>query len=128
MDESDSELVNFDIDSDPCGADLLALKRELNRLGSEMIKRNLADAIISAQKITLQRWKRYASASALSQLHFVILIADSVCSLFSYCEFVRKGSLDQLCSFKITLSGMGLAYEHMAPGIHPLPPGTAVIM
>ena len=30
-------MVNFDIDSDPCGADLLELKRELNRLGSEMI-------------------------------------------------------------------------------------------
>ena len=56
MDESDSELENFDIDSDPCGADLLELKRELNRLGSEMIQRNLADAIISAQEMTLQRW------------------------------------------------------------------------
>lgn len=59
-DESDGEQADFDIDSDASDADLLELKQELNELGPERAQRDLADATVAAQKVTLQRWKRYA--------------------------------------------------------------------
>ena len=64
-DESDGELADFDIDSDASDADLLELKRELNELGPERAQRDLADATVAAQEMTLQRWKRYASICAV---------------------------------------------------------------
>lgn len=64
-DESDGKSAGFDIDSDASDADLLELKQELNRLGSEKAQRDLADATLAIQEMTLQRWKRYASFSAL---------------------------------------------------------------
>ena len=66
MDKSGSALADFDIDSGVSGADLLELKQGINRLRPERIQRGMADSIISAQEMTLQRWKRYASFSALS--------------------------------------------------------------
>lgn len=76
-DESDGEQADFDIDSDASDADLLELKQELNELGPERAQRDLADATVAAQKVTLQRWKRYAWTSVLSQLHFVISTAEA---------------------------------------------------
>ncbi len=60
VDEGDGEQADFDIDSDASDADLLELKQELNKLGPEKAQRDLADATIAAQELTLQRWKRYA--------------------------------------------------------------------
>ena len=78
----DDEQGDFEIDSDVSDADLLALKQELNKLGPERAPRNLADATIAAQNMTLQRWKRYVLNDAVSQLHFIIstVEADSICS------------------------------------------------
>lgn len=59
-DESDGEQADFDIGSDASDADLLELKQELNELGPERAQRDLADATVAAQEMTLQRWKRYA--------------------------------------------------------------------
>ncbi|KAI4191879.1 MAG: hypothetical protein LQ350_008723, partial [Teloschistes chrysophthalmus] len=59
MDEGDGEQTDFDIDSDASDADLLELKQELNKLGPGKTRRDLADATIAAQEITLQRWKRF---------------------------------------------------------------------
>ena len=53
--ESDGEHADFDIDSDASNADLLELKQELNKLGPERAQRDLADATVAAQEITLQR-------------------------------------------------------------------------
>jgi len=63
MDESVCEQV-------ASGADLLELKQELNKLGLEKAQRDLADATVAAQEMTLQRLERYASTSTLPQLHF----------------------------------------------------------
>jgi len=48
MDESDSEQVDFDIESDASDVDLLELKQKLNKLGPEKAQRDLADATIAA--------------------------------------------------------------------------------
>lgn len=55
MDESDSGQADFDIDSDASDADLLELKQELNILGPERAQRDVADATVAAQEMTLQR-------------------------------------------------------------------------
>jgi len=55
--------VGFEIDSDVSDADLLELKQELNKLGSEKAQRDLADATVAVQETTLQRWKRYIHAT-----------------------------------------------------------------
>jgi len=52
-DESDGEPADFDIDSDVSDADLLELKQELNKLGPEKAQRDLADATVAAQDMTL---------------------------------------------------------------------------
>lgn len=101
VDESDSEQADFDIDSDASDADLRELKQELNKLGPEKAQRDLVDATVAAQEMTLQRWKRCALTSALSQLQFVMLAADSVCFSSRYCEFVRKDHLKLLKSCSI---------------------------
>ncbi|KAL9576434.1 MAG: hypothetical protein Q9203_007748, partial [Teloschistes exilis] len=59
MDDGDGEQTDFDIDSDASDADLLELKQELNKFGPGKTRRDLADATIAAQEITLQRWKRF---------------------------------------------------------------------
>lgn len=103
-DESDGEQADFDIDSDASDADLLELKQELNKLGPERAQRDLADATVAAQEMTLQRWKRYVSTSALSQPYFVISTAeaDSVSSSsVRYCDFVRKDHMKLLRSCSI---------------------------
>ncbi len=82
-DENDGEEADFDIDSDASDADLLELKQELNKLGPEKAQRDLADATIAAQKMTLQRWKRCVPTSALSQLHFVMSTAEADSGCFS---------------------------------------------
>ncbi|MCJ1473138.1 hypothetical protein MMC13_001789 [Lambiella insularis] len=58
---SDNEEVgDFEIDSDASDAELLELKQELSRLKPEKAKRDLADATVAAQEMTLQRWKRFS--------------------------------------------------------------------
>lgn len=52
-DESDGEQADFDIDSDASDTDLLELKQELNKLGPEKAQRDLADATVAAQEMTL---------------------------------------------------------------------------
>ncbi len=66
MVESDDEQEDFDIDSEVSDADLLELKQELNKLGTEKAQRDLADATLAAQEMTRQRWKRYVSNCSLS--------------------------------------------------------------
>jgi len=55
MVESDDEQEDFDIDSEVSDADLLELKQELNKLGTEKAQRDLADATLAAQEMTRQR-------------------------------------------------------------------------
>lgn len=62
VDDSDED---FDIDSNASDADLLDLKQGLNRLGPEKAQRDLADATIAAQEMTVQRWERHVSTSTL---------------------------------------------------------------
>ena len=97
MVESDDEQVGFDIDSDASDADLLELKQELNKLGPEKAQRDLADATIAAQEMTLQRWKQYVSDDALSQLHFIMSTAEADSIYFSLYQVLRiytQGSLE----------------------------------
>lgn len=66
MVKSDDEQGDFDIDSEVSDADLLELKQELNKLGTEKAQRDLADATVAAQEMTRQRWKRYVLNYSLS--------------------------------------------------------------
>lgn len=83
--ESDDEQADFDIDSDASDVNLLELKQELIKLGSEKAQRDLADVTIAAQEMTRQRWKRYVSNHWLSQLRLCISIAeaDFICFFFT---------------------------------------------
>ncbi|KAL8640700.1 MAG: hypothetical protein Q9228_002414, partial [Teloschistes exilis] len=58
VDEDDGEEADLDIDSDTSDADLLELKQELEKLGTKKARRDLADATIAAQEMTLRRWER----------------------------------------------------------------------
>ncbi|KAI4088490.1 MAG: hypothetical protein L6R37_008196 [Teloschistes peruensis] len=64
VDEDDGEEADLDIDSDASDADLLELKQELDKLGNEKAQRDLADATIAAQEMTLRRWERYCEFRA----------------------------------------------------------------
>ena len=63
--ENDDEEEEFDIDSNVSDAELLELKQELKNLGPEKAQRDLADATIAVQEMTLQRWKKYVSCTSL---------------------------------------------------------------
>ena len=97
MVESDDEQADFDIDSDASDADLLELKQELDKLGPEKAQRDLADATIAAQEMTLQRWKRYVSDVVLSPLDFMKLTAEADPFRFPLHQILRlctQGSLE----------------------------------
>ena len=59
--DSDNEQEDFNIELDVSDADLLVLKQELNRVRSETIQRELADATVALQEKALKRWKRCVS-------------------------------------------------------------------
>lgn len=72
-----NEEEEFDIDSNVSDADLLELKQELGKLRSEQAQRDLADATIAIQQMTLQRWKVYVNYSIR-----ITVEADFVCFCF----------------------------------------------
>ena len=122
-DESHGEQADFDIDSDASDADLLELRQELNKLGPERAQRDLPDATVAAQEMTLQRWKQDASTSVLSQLHIVISAAEadsvsssSVPGIATLCARItcNCSSPVQSCPSKATLSG--ITRHTLAPG------------
>lgn len=112
-DENDGEQADFDIDSDVSDADLLELKQELNKLGPAKAQRDLADAIIAAQKRTLQRWKRYIlRCSGRTSLYRPLKLTLVFLLCTRYCDVICKAHMKLFKSHSIISFNSNFIWYH----------------